>query len=139
MDARLARDQKRLRDYYQALLRETGRKKGRKQAEADPEKIEAKKRAVELELRRKLGELHEQYAMQAALVPVAVVRLELPVVAVDLAVYRKHWRRQHTVYWNPFTRQFEPMACSRCGAGAFAVAFANETVEPLCQACGAKK
>ena len=55
MDARLQRDRKRLRDYYQALLRESARKKARGHAQPDPEKVEATERAVNLELRRKLA------------------------------------------------------------------------------------
>ena len=55
MDARLQRDRKRLHDYYHALLRESDKKKARGNAPPDPEKVEATKRAVDLELRRKLG------------------------------------------------------------------------------------
>jgi hypothetical protein len=57
MDARLQRDRKRLRDYYHALLRESEKKKPRGHAQHDPEKVEATRRAVNLELRRKLAEL----------------------------------------------------------------------------------
>ena len=136
MDARLQRDRKRLHDYYHALLRESERKKARGHAQPDPEKVEATKRAVNLELRRKLAELDERYAMEATLRPVILVRTEVPVLAVDLSVFRKQAHRKHTVYWNPLLKQFEPLRCSGCGDAAFAVAFTNETVEPLCSKCG---
>ena len=138
MDARLQRDRKRLHDYYHALLRESDKKKARGHTQSDPEKIEATKRAVDLELRRKLGELDERYAMEATLRPVVLVRMEVPVLAVDLSVFRKQAHKIHTVYWNPLLKQFEPLCCSGCGAGAFAVAFSNETVEPLCLKCNAQ-
>lgn len=136
MDDRLARDRKRLNDYYRALVRESEKKKGRAGAAPDPEKIEATKRAVDLELRRKLAELDERYAMEATLRPVALVRTRVPVIAADILVFRKQAQRTHRLYWNPLVKQFEPLACGQCGAGTYAVAFANETVEPLCPKCG---
>ena len=100
MDARLQRDRKRLHDDHHALLRESDKKKARGHAQSDPEKIEATKRAVDLELRRKLGELDERYAMEQTLRPVVLVRMEVPVLAVDLSVFRKQWHK--------FTRSLEP-------------------------------
>lgn len=138
MDARLQRDRKRLRDYYHAMLLESERKKTRGKAQPDPEKVESTRRAVSLELRRKLAELDERYAIAAKLRPVILVRTEVPALAVDLSVFRKRAQKKHTVYWNPLRKQFEPMACSRCGKSAFAVAFTNETVDPLCSQCGAQ-
>ena len=135
MDGRLVRDRKRLDDYYRALVRESEKKKVRGNAQPDPEKVEATKRAVNLELRRKLAELDERYAMEAALRPVVLIRTEAPVLAVDLSVFRKQAHKKHTVYWNPLLKQFDPLACSRCGEGAFSVAFTNKTVEPLCPQC----
>ncbi|RIK81150.1 MAG: hypothetical protein DCC68_09405 [Planctomycetota bacterium] len=135
MDDRLARDRKRLNDYYRALVRESEKKKGRAGAPPDPEKIESTKRAVDLELRRKLGELDERYAMEATLRPVALIRTRVPVLAADLSVFRKQAHRVHRVYWNPLIKHFEPLACSRCGVGTFTVAFENESVAPLCGIC----
>jgi hypothetical protein len=136
MDVRLQRDHKRLHDYYNALVRESERKKVRGHTQPDPEKVEATKRAVNLELRRKLAELDERYAIAATVRPVILIRTELPVLAVDLSVFRKQAHKKHTVYWNPLLKQFEPLRCSGCGDGVFAAAFANETVEPLCSKCG---
>lgn len=135
MDGRLERDRKRLRAYYNALLREVHNKKPRGQMKPDPEKQEARQRAVKLELRRKVSELDERYAMQLTLEPVVLTRMEIPALAVDLSVQRKRARREHTVYWNPLLKQLEPICCSRCGRGTFAVAFTNEDVDPLCAEC----
>jgi hypothetical protein len=138
MDARLLRDQKRLNDYYLALLRETGKKKTRGQTAPDPDKAEAAKQAVGLELRRKLLELHDRYAIEATLAPVILVRTQTPVIAVDLSVHRKQAHKVHTLYWNPFVKQFEPMLCSHCGQSAFGVAFTNDDVEARCAKCDAR-
>ena len=40
-------------------------------------------------------------------------------------------RRMHSVYWNPILKQLEPMCCSRCGNGAFGLAFTDDEVEPF--------
>ncbi len=135
MDARLAADRRRLREYYGALLREAEHKKPRGGESPDAEKLAAKKRAVDLELHRKLAELEQRYAMEAVLEPLVLVRTELPVLAIDLAVQRRRARRTHSIYWNSLLKQLEPMRCSRCGNGAFALAFTDEEVEPLCAVC----
>ena len=135
MDSRLERDRKRIREYYGALLRETRNKKSRGAARVNPEKLEEKTRAVDLELRRKLAELNERYAMELSLVPVVLVRTDIPVLAVDLSVLRKRAKRKHTVFWHPVIKRLEPLCCSRCGDGVFSVSFTNEEAQPVCAAC----
>jgi len=140
MDGRLGRDRRRLREYYNALLRESHHKKSRSQKKPDPEKpdtekFEARERAVKLEMRRKATELDERYAMDLMLEPVVLTRMEIPALAIDLSVERKRAKRKHTVYWNPLLKQLEPICCTRCGSGTFSVAFTNEDVDPLCGKC----
>jgi hypothetical protein len=136
MDAHLLRDRQRLREYYHALLREAENRRQRGHAQPDPEELQAKKRAVDMELRRKLAELDQRYAAEAVLEPVVLLRTEIPVLAVDLLVFRKQARKVHTLFWNALRKELEPLCCSRCGAGSYCVAFTNETVDPLCPACG---
>jgi hypothetical protein len=138
MDVRLQRDRKRLHDYYHALVREMNNKKSRGPNPPDPEKAEVANRAVQVELRRKLTELDDRYAMTATVSPVILVRTEIPVLAVGLSVHRKQSHKVHTVYWNPLIKQFEPMLCSHCGQSAFGVAFTNDNVEPRCAKCDAR-
>lgn len=135
IEDRKKRDQKKLRDYYQALLRET--RAGSKRAKIVPttEEKQTKERAVDLELRRKLSELDERYAMEAVVRPTILIRTTVPVLAIELTVQRKLATRQHVVFWNPLTKSFEPMACSGCHASAVNLWFSNDTVEPLCRRC----
>jgi hypothetical protein len=135
MDARVQRDRRRLREYYGALLREADPKKPRGGVKPDPEKIAARKRAVDLELRRKLAELDERYAVSATMEPLVLIHTMLPTLAVDLSVHRKRAVRRHTIYWNPLLKQLEPICCSRCGSGTFSVAFSDEDVAALCVEC----
>jgi hypothetical protein len=82
LESQWTRDRKRLRDYYHALLREDRRHSPRGQEPQDQEALKAKRQAVELELRRKLAELDERYALRLELSPLALVRLDCPVLAV---------------------------------------------------------
>jgi hypothetical protein len=135
MDARLARDQKRLKDYYSALLKEAGAVNRRTKNAPTPEATAAKREAVQLELRRKQAEVRERYAMSATLTPIALVRCQLPALAVQLDVTRKQSRCERVLYWNPLLKALEPMACEHCGSGIFCVYFTEEDVAPLCRAC----
>jgi hypothetical protein len=138
MEARLERDRRRLREYYGALLAGAGGPRpGRLRHEPTPEETQARRRAVDLELRRKLAEVLERYALNVKLTPVALAIIELRALAVDCEIFRKKVTARRLIYWNPLTKQLEPMCCSRCGAASFAVAFSNDTVLPLCPDCAA--
>lgn len=137
MDARLERDRRRLRDYYNALLKETQPSRKRAAEPLDPEAVAARRQAVQLELRRKLAELDERYAMEAIARPIVLIRTSATVLVVELLVERKRARRKHVLYWNPLVKQFEPLPCGKCGTGAFAIAFTNDDVAPQCAKCAA--
>ena len=133
LESRLERDRKRLRDYYHALLKE--HKTARAHDAGGADDGGAGQQAVDLELRRKTLELDERYAIRAALTPLTLVRLDLPVLMVECEVFRKQSRRIHSVCWNPVLTALEPMGCSVCGAGIFSVAFSDDDVRPCCSSC----
>ncbi len=135
LEGRLGRDRKRLQSYYGALLRGDGKRTARRGAGQDPAQREAKVKAVQLELRRKLAELDERYACRADLTPLALVRLDCPALAVRCHVLRRSAARMKTIYWNPLSRELEPICCSRCGISTFSVAFSDDKVAALCASC----
>ena len=92
-------------------------------------------RAVTLELRRKLAELDERYAIEASVRPLIVICTELPALEVRLVIQRKQAAREYSVYWNPLTKALDPIACAVCGRGAFSLAFSNDTVDAWCTRC----
>jgi hypothetical protein len=139
IEQRLERDRKRLQDYYRALAREAEGPKRRAAAAPSPDEIAAKKRVVELELRRKLTELKDRYALRAELRPVALARVRLPALAVPIVIQRKQALRDYRLYWNSLSKKLEPLSCSRCRRGTFSATFTNETVDLLCQACAEEK
>ncbi len=134
MESRLERDRARLREYYGALLEEQNHS-GHSRKEISPEEREARRRAVELELRRKLAELNERYEINARLSPVALVRTRMTALAVDCVVLRRKARAVRRIYWNPLIKQFEPLRCHCCDAAIYAIGFSDDKVEPTCAAC----
>lgn len=137
MESRLERDRRRLREYYSALIAEAEHKHERlMHTLIPPEDLEAAKRAVDLELRRKLAEMEERYSLQVELAPVCLVRTDLPTLAIQCKVHRKRAVRIHTLYWNAVTKTLEPMCCVRCGRSTFSVVFTDNEVDALCSACG---
>jgi hypothetical protein len=135
LELRLGRDRKRLQDYYRALLRGDSKRTGRRAGEPYPAERDAKAKAVRLELHRKLTELDERYACRVDLAPLGMVRLDCPALAVRCHVQRRSASRLHTLFWNPICKELEPLACSRCGASIFTVAFSDNEVAALCSAC----
>lgn len=135
LDQRLARDRKRLQDYYRALGREADGSKRRTAVPLSKEEVAAKKRAVDLELRRKLAEVEDRYAVQAALQPLALARVRLPALVAPATVQRKQALRKYRLYWNALLKKFEPLSCSRCRSATFSATFADDTVDLLCPAC----
>lgn len=135
LEGQLGRDRQRLKDYYGALLLGDGKRSGRRGVVEDAAQREAKVTAVRMELRRKLAELDERYACRLELTPLALVRMDCPALAVRCRVQRRSAARMHTVYWNPFSKELEPLCCSRCGMSTFSAAFSDDKVVPLCPSC----
>ena len=132
LEARLERDRRRIRDYYHALLDETGPASSRMRS--DPVKTEEKRRAVQLELRRKLLELDERFALRLSLEPIALITLDMPVLEVELEVSRRPVIGSLRVYWNPLRKELEPLACSGCGTNIASIRF-DQNLQPMCAAC----
>ncbi len=135
LEGRLERDRRRLQDYYTALLLGDGKRSTRRGPEEDPARQEAKVKAVQLELRRKLAELEERYACRIDLTPLALLRIDCPALAVQCHVLRRSAAKICNIYWNAFNKDLEPLCCSRCGTSTFSVAFSDEQVATLCASC----
>ena len=132
LEERMERDEKRLKSYYNALLDDATDQARRTPLE--PDKMEARAKAVKLELERKTDELRERYTLRTMLRPVAVVRLEAPALAITINAQRRDGQRHLNLFWNATSKTLEPLACGHCGAGIFTVHFDNEFM-PLCSSC----
>ncbi len=134
IDSQRERDRKRLKDYYQAMLKESSSTRKRIQPPT-PEELQSQQRAVKSELQRKLGELDERYQVNATLRPVVLAELHLPTMEVDVEIQRKSNKRVFRLYWNSVLKQMEPLGCSCCGQPSWNFWFTNDTVAPLCSTC----
>lgn len=135
IEQRLERDRKRLQSYYRALAREAAGPRRRTAHPLTAEEIAGRRRAVDLELRRKLAELNENYALRANLHALTLARVRLPVFSVPIVIQRKQAFRDYRLTWNAITKQFEPLSCSRCRRATFSATFTNDDVDLLCTAC----
>jgi hypothetical protein len=135
LEGRLARDRQRLQGYYRALLRGDGQRSARRGAGQDSAQREANAKVVQLELRRKLAELDERYACRLDLTPLALARTDCPALAIHCHVLRRSAARTITVFWNPLSKELEPLCCSRCGASTFSFAFSDDKLATLCTSC----
>ncbi|MFO0868895.1 MAG: hypothetical protein U0935_08070 [Pirellulales bacterium] len=136
IEQRLERDRQRLRDYYRALAREAnGSSRRRTSTPLDADGMAARKRAVDLELRRKLAELTERYAFVAQLRPLTLARVRIPVLRIPVVIQRKRAIRRYEIYWNSVLKRLEPLSCIQCHAATYSATFADDSVDLYCQAC----
>lgn len=131
LEGRLDRDRARLKSYYKALLNEDQLHR----AVRTLEEIKARQQPVKLELRRKLLELEERFAIKARLTPVALVRLEMPALAIPIEIRKKQARTVHRLFWNPLTKAMEPLRCNQCGRDIFSIHFYSQSLAPACGGC----
>ncbi len=134
LEGRLVRDRQRLQGYYRALLH-GDRKRAQRSPAQDSAPRDAKVRAVQLELQRKLAELDERYACRLELTPLALARTDCPALAVRCLVRRRTAVRTIAVFWNPLSKELEPLSCSHCGTSTYSLAFSDDKVATLCPAC----
>jgi len=129
---RLNRDRARLRDYYGALLGE-----GRKARGPAPDATvqAAKRRAVELELARKLAEIEERARLRASLRPVALLRLLLPGWRLSVRIQRRTEVRTLSMAWNHRTGGLEPVRCAHCQTPGRSFLARDADVALLCPSC----
>lgn len=132
---RLEREQRRIRDYYGTLLRQTKARMQKSKTDKDVEKQKDLAQAIELELRRKLLELDQQYDLQGELQPILLARIGMPTLFADYSIVRRKARRTLRIFWNPILKAIEPLGCHLCGESVFSVHFLDDALEPTCGDC----
>jgi hypothetical protein len=133
MALRRERDRKRLRDYYIALMK-PARRSGRPSTKT-PEQAQAQRTAVDLELSRKLEEIDERSRLRCRIQPIALLRIQLPVWALDVTVQRREAVRTVRMYWNHRAGGLEPLACAVCGQSGRTFLARDGDVALLCMSC----
>ncbi len=110
----LQRDEKRITEYYEDIIREIkGKIKKRKLEGEEKEQEKNRIEATKLELKRKLFDLHERsrISVKAQLHSALIVWLQT--VHINCQLIRKKQKREVVAVWNPYQKQVEPLRCEK--------------------------
>ncbi|MBD2682916.1 MULTISPECIES: hypothetical protein [Nostoc] len=111
-----ARDEERLKAYYNTISSEIRHKIESKHLEGDDKDKEiARIEATNRELERKLLDIQERYAMSVEAWLHSAMIIHLPTVHIQCELQRKKAKRTVTAVWNPFTKIIEPLRCELSG------------------------
>ncbi|BAY67132.1 hypothetical protein NIES22_72950 (plasmid) [Calothrix brevissima NIES-22] len=111
-----ARDEDRLKAYYNTISSEIRNKIVSKHLEGDDKDKElARIEATNRELERKLLDIQERYAMSVEAWLHSAMIIHLPTVHIQCELQRKKAKRTVTAVWNPFTKIIEPLRCYLSG------------------------
>ncbi|MEA5527324.1 hypothetical protein [Nodularia spumigena] len=115
-----ARDEERLKAYYNTISSEIHQKIVVKQLIGDEKDKElARIEATNRELERKLWDIQERYAMSVEAWLHSAMVIHLPTVHIQCELQRKKAKRTITAVWNPFTKIIEPLRCEVSGEAVY--------------------
>ncbi|WP_227789386.1 hypothetical protein [Nodularia sp. LEGE 04288] len=115
-----ARDEERLKAYYNTISSEIHQKIVLKQLIGDEKDKElARIEATNRELERKLWDIQERYTMSIEAWLHSAMVIHLPTVHIQCELQRKKAKRTVTAVWNPFTKIIEPLRCEVSGEAVY--------------------
>jgi len=129
----LQRDEKRITEYYEGIVREIKRKiKKRKLEGAEKEQEKNRIKATKLELKRKLFDLHDRshISVEAQLHSALIVWLQT--VHINCQIIRKKQKREVVVVWNPYQKQVEPLRCEKSNNPVTNFYLTDESAQIIC-------
>ncbi|MDJ0594298.1 MAG: hypothetical protein QNJ72_30705 [Pleurocapsa sp. MO_226.B13] len=110
----LQRDEKRITEYYQDIIREIKGKIKKRNLEGEEKERElARIEATKLELKRKLFDLHERSRLLVTAQLHSALIVWLQTVHINCQLIRKKQKRDIVVVWNPYQKQVEPLRCEK--------------------------
>lgn len=133
---RQAREERRLAGYYDKLLAEAQRRRGRAEAGvAGPER----RAAIQRDRQEKLAQLAERFTIRCEVQLEDLLVVEHETTVAELLIRRKVLQRSVTVAWDPW--QHEPMArdCEACGRAGRSFHACDDAVHLVCHACRAAR
>ncbi len=136
-ERRLERDVQRLEEYYLGIAKEIRARLQKKglSGTAEAEKEEAKAAAAERELRSKIHDLEEKYAVRVQVSFVNVLYVTLPVLHATMSYQRRQAFRELSFFWNPLLKDWEPLVCEGCRENTFAFALCDDKQHLTCADC----
>ncbi|MEA5574389.1 hypothetical protein [Calothrix sp. UHCC 0171] len=111
---KLGRDEERIRNYYNEIIGEINTKITRKNLEEEAKSKElARIQATQMELERKLLDLHDRYDLSVTAQLHSSLVILLQTVHIECELIRKKARRGIMAIWNPYLKIIEPWQCEK--------------------------
>lgn len=142
MNRRLARDWKRVGEYYGQLSREIGKKIARTRKEETASKLKEKRKAIAADLEEKRRNVVARYAVRVDMAVAAALRVHSRALRITCRIRRRDEERDVVTFWNSLTKSIELLCCEACfrTARAFVVCNGLHTVcsdcTGICPSCG---
>ena len=109
---RMNLDLNRISEYFSGLL--DGLESRYCKKSLTREDFESKKSAITDDFHRKIEDLRRKYGLRVRLLPVAVLRMLLPVLKGDVLMKVGKTQKRCEFFWSPISRAFEPFFCPEC-------------------------
>ncbi|MBN1945125.1 MAG: hypothetical protein JW797_05580 [Bradymonadales bacterium] len=129
---RLRRDVIRTDRYFQEMDEDLQRRMRRQSSSTG---LSSKRALLPGERDRRIQTLVTNHAIQATVMPFALLLLRYPVCTARLTVLRKKQRRELIVRYDPLLRLWHPLLCEGCGVGTYPFAACDDRVHILCPDC----
>ena len=129
----LQRDEKRINEYYQEIIKEIKAKIKKRKLEGE-ELSREKNRidATKLELKRKIKDLYERSSIQVTAQLHSALIVWLQTVHINCQLIRKKQKREVTAVWNPYHKQVEPLRCSKSNHPVKSFYLSDESASIVC-------
>ena len=101
----------------------------------DLEREQARIRATDVELERKIRDLQAKYDLTVRVEVVGVLRLFVPVMLLRLTVMRRKWVVPLELAWNPLLRELERITCMGCVRPSKTIFICDEQRHLVCPDC----
>ena len=129
----LQRDEKRITEYYQDIIKEIKAKIKKRKLEGE-ELSREKNRidATKLELKRKIKDLYERSSIQVTASLHSALIVWLQTVHINCQLIRKKQKRDIVAVWNPYHKQVEPLRCSKSNHPVKSFYLSDESASIVC-------
>ena len=129
----LQRDETRITDYYEDIIREIKKKiRKRKLLGEELEREKNRINATKLELKRKLKDLHERSRIEVTASLHSALTVWLQTVHINCQLIRKKQKREVVAVWNPYHKQVEPLRCFSSNNPVTSFYLSDESASIIC-------
>lgn len=129
----LQRDEKRITEYYQDIIREIKAKIKKRNLEGEEKEREKNRiEATRLELKRKIQDLHERSLIEVTAQLHSALIVWLQTVHINCQLIRKKQKREVVAVWNPYQKKVEPLRCEKSNNPVKSFYLTDESAQIVC-------